>query len=148
MNFREVISTIGCALFVTLLFCVRYGYMAGDYRYVLMFLLFGVPISLTVTLFFLLPSVAILKRLKIKNVIVFITLPAIIVFTLTLTPILLNSISTQTIEGKLVIENGKIVWRNFGWLLLYNAEPALWAAFAGLLLRQLLVGAWVSKGVD
>ncbi|HUI99422.1 MAG TPA: hypothetical protein VLY46_04260 [Usitatibacter sp.] len=141
VTLREVSSALVCAMLATILFCARQGYVAGDYRQAAMLLLFAAPFSLAATVVLLLPAIAVLKRLGATSVIWYAVVPATIVLAVYMAPVLLNSgvYGLLRVEGRSLIDGGKIVWKNFGWMVLSCSEPAFWAALAALLFRRMTV---------
>lgn len=141
MTSRDIVVAMGCAMFVTIMFCVRLGVVAGDYRPVVMYMLFAIPFSLAITTILLLPAIAVLRRLRATSVTSHVLPPALIVLAAYMAPVLLNAHSYGVLRflGRPLISDGKVVWENFPWMIAYHAEPAMWAALAGFLFWYLTV---------
>jgi hypothetical protein len=141
---RSVIRAIVVALVVAVLFSLRQGIASESLGAVTMFGLFAVPIAIAVTVIFMLPLLAVMRRYARVHLIEYMLYPAIAVLAISMIPLLLLSpgvYQTLNENGKTLISDGRLVWANLGWMILFNIEPALWAALAGLFFWKLEIRA-------
>jgi len=133
LNARDVLAAFGCALAAALLCSLRVGLAQGNPATFAMLSLFAVPIALGATALVLLPALVAMKAWRCRRASGYVAVPAAVVLAVSLAPMLISgSTSHLRIDGKLLIENGHAVWANFGWIVFFNMEPALWAGLAGL----------------
>lgn len=126
------VSAVGATFFVTCLFCVNQVYETGGAAGVLFLLVFTFPVALAIVIIVEMPLLSFMKR-RFRNFLVYIFAPFITVLFLR---ILAFSMSAGTFSvlrsnGVSLIENKIIRWDNFLQIIIFNLEPALWAALAG-----------------
>jgi hypothetical protein len=137
---RDTMHAIVTALLASVLFSLRQGVVAGNWATAIMVSCFAIPVAVAITVVFMLPLLALMRRYERSHLAEYMLYPAIAVLFISMIPLLFLSpglYETLNNGGKRLITNGKLVWSNFGWMILFNMEPALWAGLAGLFFWKL-----------
>ena len=132
LNTRDVLTAFGCAAAAALLCSLRFGLAQGNPASVVMLSLFAVPLALGATALVLLPALVAMKAWRCRRAFGYVAVPAAVVLAVSVAPMLIPGPTSQLrIDGRQLIEDGHAVWANFGWIVFFNSEPALWAGGAG-----------------
>lgn len=131
---RDWLSAIGATTFVTVLFCARLAAGNGGLVGAAFLLMFALPTALFIFLVVELPLLAWIRR-RSRSVAAYIVVPFATVQLISLAPFFLNAgnFSHLRNDGVTLIEHGSVRWENFGQIVAYTIEPAIWAGFAGLI---------------
>ncbi len=130
---------LACALVASVMFCLNQDFPTGDLRHPLLLSMFVVPAAFLITLLVGLPALHLMLKRRYTHPLVYVLLPGVLVLAVCLLPILDASFSVLREGGRDFIADGKVVWENFGWYVLYQSEPAFWSCSAGLLFWLLRV---------
>lgn len=130
---HSALRAILSSLIAAVLFSLRQAIPLGSWSAALIAGLFAVPTAVVITVVFLLPLLAIMKRYRRSHPLEYMLYPAVVVLFICMLSLLLSPglYSTLNVDGKKFISQSHLVWSNFGWMIIFNLEPAIWAAFAG-----------------
>lgn len=137
---RDTMHAIIVALIASILFSLRQGLVAGNWPTAIMVSCFAIPVAFAITAVAILPLLALMRLYERSHFAEYMLYPAIAVLFISMIPLLFLSpglYETLNDGGKRLISNGQLVWSNFGWMILFNIEPALWAGLAGLFFWKL-----------
>jgi len=137
---RDVTRALVCALVAAVLFSLRQGIASSNWGVAITVGWFAVPVAIAISAIFILPLLAVMRRYQRFHLVEYMLYPAIVVLFISMIPLLFLSSGVYenlNEDGKKLISEGHLVWGNFGWMVLFNIEPALWAALSGLLFWKL-----------
>jgi hypothetical protein len=136
---RDALLAILTSSIAAVLFSFRQAIPGWNWGLALMVALFAIPTALVITVIFLLPMLAIMRRYRRSHLLEYMLYPAVTVLFICMIPLLLSPglYSTLNVDEKKFISDSHLVWSNLGWMIIFNIEPALWAGLAGLLFWKL-----------